>query len=163
MALQAVSVALVGVGWWPYRHRELQRGVRPRRRRSAARPSANLVGNNLAYVFYPLARATWTLPGWGVIAAGRALLIAPRRWRGPRGPHPATVAALWAVMILVPWLATAYRTGSSQAIRDILPGTTAAVVLWAVALAQIAGAIAALLRRRALSPRAGRIAGQSLC
>lgn len=163
LALQAVSVALVGV-WLVavYGIANYNEGATAQAQGVQRVTSANLVGNNLAYVFYPLARATWTLPGWGVIAAGLALLIAPRRWRGPRGPHPATVAALWAVMILVPWLATAYRTGSSQAIRDILPGTTAAVVLWAVALAQIAGAIAALLRRRALSPRAGRIAGQSL-
>lgn len=163
LALQSVSVALVGA-WLVavYGIVNYNEGATAQAHGLQRVMSADLVHNNLTYVFYPLARATWTLPGWGVLAAGLALLIAPRRWRGPRAPHFAAVVALWAVMILIPWLATAFRTGSSQAIRDILPGVTAAVVLWAVALAQIAGAVATLLRRRAFSPRAARIAGQSL-
>jgi len=162
LALQAISVALVGL-WLVagYGIVDYNEGATAQAHGLERVTSLELVHNNLTYVFYPLARRTWTSAGWGVLAAGLALLIAARRWRTLRAPHPMAIAVLWAVMILIPWLATAFRTATYQALRDILPGTTAAVALWAVALAQIACALAALLRRLAVPSRAAQRAGQS--
>jgi len=118
--------------------------------------SPDLVRQNLALVFYPLARATWTFAGWGVAIAGTILALVTRRRTSDCAPHPATLAALWAVMVLIPWIATSFRAGNVQAIRDILPGTTAAVVLWSAGLVLIGRTAAALLRQIGLPRRAAR-------
>jgi len=118
--------------------------------------SPDLARQNLALVFYPLARATWAFAGWGIAVAGTILALAIRRRTPDRAPHPATLSALWAVTVLIPWIAASFRAGNIQAIRDILPGTTAAVVLWSASLAFIGRAAAALLRRIGLPRRAAR-------
>lgn len=118
--------------------------------------SPDLVHQNLALVFYPLARANWTFAGWGIAVAGTVLALAVRRRRPKRAPHPGALAALWAVMVLIPWSATSFRAGNIQAIRDILPGTTAAVVLWSASVVLIGRVTASLLRRIGLPRHAAR-------
>lgn len=164
LIMQAICVAVVGL--WivaGYGIANYNEGATAQAQGVERVTSLRLVQQNLALVFHPLARSTWPLAGWGVLAAGAALTLASRRWRGLMQPPPAAIAGLWAVMLAIPWLATSFRAGSVQALRDILPGTTAAVTLWAVSLAQIAQALALLLRRRAaLSARTARVAAQSL-
>ncbi|RPJ39719.1 MAG: phospholipid carrier-dependent glycosyltransferase, partial [Planctomycetaceae bacterium] len=96
-----------------------------------------IVRNNISYVFYPVARAKWVYWGWGIVGVGLVAGLWSFRRRKIALHKVLAWLTLLVVTISIPWLAASFRTTTVQSLRDVLPATAAAVVLWSVSLTQI--------------------------
>lgn len=104
--------------------------------------------NNLYYTIYPINALAFALAGALAVLVG---------WRARRMPGARLVdgrAALLGALLLiaVPWLVSSFIAVEATKIRHVLPGTTAACVLFGMAVGQIA-------ELRSLFARAGVLVG----
>jgi len=107
----------------------------------------DLVRNNLWYVFAPLVRDDWPIPGWGMLVVGFAAGIGLLRRKDLSLPHILFWLTLFICTLSIVWLAAVFRKTDMQQIRDVIPATTAVTVLWSVSFVYILSVIITLVRR----------------
>ncbi len=68
-----------------------------------------IVRNNISYVFYPFARATWLYGGWGLLIIGGAISLWLLYKKVLNSRHLVAWGMLLMLVFSIPWLTATFR------------------------------------------------------